>query len=224
MTIKKVQHNRAALGVMGVVLLFALVSAGRSLFSGGSQPRSTIAAVGAQPDSQLPDSPTTAAGTLSTSDRDPFSSPRLEAASVKLLGPAVPPETPFHGGLRQTMPVRPGLSQLPPAPGLTPIGGAFRVQPLPATSGAIDAAAAAGAEQSLVRSLRVTAIVMGANSYVVVESVGVPPRTLHKSEMLKTLRLVVIRPGEVVLKGESGIWTLPLATPDSETTPTELHN
>jgi len=30
--------------------------------------------------------------------------------------------------------------------------------------------------------------------------------------MVRSLRLVAIRPGEIVLKGQTGFWTLPLAT------------
>ena len=71
-------------------------------------------------------------------------------------------------------------------------------------------------EKALARAIRVTAIVLGANPYAVLESTGSPPRTLHVSEMYRSMRLAAVRSGEIVLKGRSGLWTLPLATPETE--------
>lgn len=233
MTPKK-KDNPAAFGVMGVVLIGALFSVGRSLFS--SDAPHAVRAIAATADTPS-EGVRAGTGTLPASERDPFSSPLLQRAALLQsgTGPSLgrqPAGLPPDASVR-----RPNLSAGTPV--LAPLTAYMRIQPNPpppshtptpvqassdrtARTGGYQVTPKLGGaspteEMALARSIRVTAIVMGAHPYAVLEPVGSKPRTLHSAESYHTLRLMAIRAGEIVLKGQSGLWTLPLATPENET-------
>ena len=210
---RKKKDNPAALGVMGVILVGALASVGKSLFSG--EPPQVVRAARASAETPVEPAPRRLSG-LPVSYRDPFSSPLLKQAAARSTanGPAPAPR---NVGTEQVAVVR-RPSPLVAAPVLTPLRPFL---PIPRASSRATAAesgtSAPPDEMALVRSLRVTAIVMGAHPYAVLEPASGTPKSLHKTEYFRTLRLVAIRAGEIVLKGQSGLWTLPLATPETET-------
>ena len=210
---RKKKDNPMVLAGLGVVMVVALGFVGKTLFSGDPQQAAHAAASSAA--TAQAEAPRTAVGEITLSSRDPFSSPRLEAASLKQVGPGSATNSLFQPPVRPVRYVRPS-TPLGPAPVLTPLVGNFRIRPLPSHQGEVDPAAVAAEEERIARALKVTAIVMGSRPYAVVEPIGGIPRTLHSAEPFHTLRVVVIRPGEIVLKGQSGIWTLPLATPENE--------
>ncbi len=204
------------LGVMGVVLVGALISVGRSLFSGDNPPAARAAAASAERSGETRGA---AGGALPASERYPFSSPRLQRAAATQAGMAQAPGPP-SAGLRPAGPIFGPMMQHG-APVLVPPTAYVRVQPIPPLPMGRPATTkppgtSPAEEMALARSIRVTAIVMGARPYAVLEPLGSTPRTLHSSERYHSLRLVAIRAGEIVLKGQSGLWTLPLATPENE--------
>jgi hypothetical protein len=220
MTVKK-KDNPAALGVMAVILLAAMVSIGRSLFSGNAPAAVRVAATAATQDSELPRA---SSGALPISERDPFSSPLLKmqkavrpVAGNSLRGPSVMPAVPVT--LMPIVPVRrasvssPG-SGLPHAQPAVPVS--QRDGALPAGVNVPSGREPVEDEALLTRSLRVTAIVMGAHPYAVLEPMGNSPRTLHVGETYHTLRMVEVRAREIVLNGRSGLWTLLLGTTDTD--------
>ena len=212
----KKKDNPAALAVMGVVLLGALVSVGRSLFAGDPQPG--VRQAPASTNSSGAGVSIAAPGRLPLSERDPFSSPLLRAASVVQTGPTAAPPPTAAGPAAPTRST-PG----PPVPVLTPLGSNVRLAPVPVRAAPL-AGASSEEETRSVGALRVTAIVMGAHPYAVLEPGGGTPRTLHAGEEYRSLRLVAVHPGEIVLKGRFGLWTLPLATPETETAPLDTKN
>ncbi len=220
---KKKKDNPAAMAVMGVILAGALISVGRSLFSGDNPQAVRAAAAPAASDAEVIRVST---GALPASERDPFSSPLLQRAMLAQAGPAASPG-PQTVGIASVAPRHSAL--VPPrTPVLTPVTPYVHVLPItpPARRPGPNATGkpSSADETALARSIRVTAIVMGAHPYAVLEPVGSTPRTLHAQESYRSLRLVVIRTGEIVLRGQFGFWTLPLATPDSETGPEEGKN
>lgn len=213
----KKKDNPAALAVMGVVLVGALFSVGKSLFAGDDGHAARVAPASGEAPAEAA-AARVAGGPLPASERDPFTSTLLHRAMM-VQSAASAPVTAQNAGMSSVAPIR--RSALPvPGPGLAPVVPYVRIQAIP-LPGKNPAAMSPGRpsssnEMSLARSIRVTAIVMGARPYAVLEPVGSPPRTLHALEMVRSLRLVAIRPGEIVLKGQTGFWTLPLATPESD--------
>jgi len=208
------------MGLMGVILIGALFSVGKSLFSGdgSAQPAAKAAATAAE---SSPEGPRPITGVLPASLRDPFSSSLMRRVALQHSGGGSPaaPAAPLA-----PVPARPRRST-GAAPPLTPVPQTLHVAPA-TVRGPVDMVAArtAAEEDALVRAFRVTAIVMGESPYAVLEAAGAPPRAMHKAEAYRSLRLVSITPSEIVLRGRSGIWTLPLATPDNDSGAAETRN
>ncbi len=216
----KKKDNPATLGLMAVILIGALFSVGKSLFSGEPPPAVRVTQTSLET-TPVAGAAAVAVGPLPASERDPFSSTQMQrvllqskqSTSVTAL-PAEPRPTAVGSH-----------SSIPVVPALTPPLSIVRVQPNPTAPSAVNPGAGSPSEEkALARSIRVTAIVRGANPYAVLEPTGSPPRTLHVSEMYRSMRLVAVRAEEIVLKGRSGLWTLPLATPENETEQTESRN
>lgn len=213
----KKKDNPAAMAVMGVVLVGALVSVGRTLFAADPAPSIRVSAAAA-PGTDPP--PARHVGSLPTGVRDPFASPLLSAAAAAQQ--AHTPGATVVPVLRRVTPVAPARVS-PGVAALAQLSVRARPQPVvPRT--AADAGPSAEQEATLARSLRVTAIVMGTRPYAVVEPATGTPRTLHVGDQYQALRIMQIRASEIVLKGTSGLWTLPLATPESESAPAEAKN
>ena len=211
------KDSPVALGIMGVILVAALFFVGKSLMGGRRQQQ------GAR-QREVSGSTQTGtsrgvAGVMPASERDPFSSPLL--TDIKLVQPGQGPELGPRTGIQPSV-----LAPIAPVRGirrrvaLAPI----KLDGVRAPSGEGPASMKAGGplpedENNLARSLRVTAIVLGANPYAVAEPAGAAPCTLHVGEKYHALRLVAIHASEIVLKGQSGLWTLPLATAETEAPP-----
>lgn len=205
---------------MAVILIGALFSVGKSLFSGDPPPAVRVTQASSETTQEAGAAPG-AVGPLPASERDPFSSTLMQRALLQSKQSAS--ETALPAEPRPTT-VR-SHSPIAVVPALTPPLPFVRVQPNPSAPSAVNSGAGSPSEEkALARSIRVTAIVRGANPYAVLEPTGSPPRTLHVSEMYRSMRLVAVRADEIVLKGRSGLWTLPLATPENETEHTESRN